>query len=471
MTRTASVRLVFVLAGAALLAGCPAAQQDHQQDTEAPDHATIFTADKPYNGTSSCLECHDEHAQEFMQTYHWNWQGPSNIVGHEDHIHGKTDLINNFCIAIASNEGRCSECHAGYGWKDGTFDFTDATKIDCLVCHDNSGQYGKEQTNAGMPKPTADLQAAARSVGSPTRANCGACHFYAGGGDNVKHGDLASTLVAPTRAQDVHMGGGFTCQQCHKTADHRIAGAYLHSVETEGHTACTDCHNPAGLHEDEIIDSHLDRIACQTCHIPTFSRSMPTVTEWYWKEAGQNINPIPTDEYGKQTYDKKKGRFVWSKDVVPTYMWYNGKTRRYMLDSNDSTAAQPVTIAAPDGSIADAGAKIYPFKKMVGNQPGDAVNKVLLVPHLFGTAAGPNPYWGKFNWSAALAEGTAAAGQAYSGSYEWVDTVMYLTINHEIAPKEQALTCFDCHISVHRRMDFKALGYSGNPWVSAADGL
>jgi hypothetical protein len=33
--------------------------------------------------------------------------------------------------------------------------------------------------------------------------------------------------------------------------------------------------------------------------------------------------------------------------------------------------------------------KIYPFKKMIGNQPADA-NNTVLVPHLFSTKTGPN---------------------------------------------------------------------------------
>ena len=30
----------------------------------------------------------------------------------------------------------------------------------------------------------------AQNVGLPARENCGGCHFYGGGGDGVKHGDL-----------------------------------------------------------------------------------------------------------------------------------------------------------------------------------------------------------------------------------------------------------------------------------------
>ena len=42
-------------------------------------------------------------------------------------------------------------------------------------------------------------------MGKPGRENCGSCHFYGGGGDGVKHGDLDSSLKRPSRELDVHM--------------------------------------------------------------------------------------------------------------------------------------------------------------------------------------------------------------------------------------------------------------------------
>jgi len=50
-----------------------------------------------------------------------------------------------------------------------------------------------------------------------------------------------------------------------------------------------------------------------------------------------------------------------------------------------------------------------------------------------------------FDWGLAVAEGTAYAGQPYSGDYGFVNTLMYLSINHEVAPKESALDCENCH--------------------------
>lgn len=418
-----------------------------------------------YQGTQTCLICHTDEAEDIVETGHWKWKGTSaNIQGYETGTHGKVDLINNFCIAIPSNEGRCTQCHAGYGWADNTFDFTDMNNIDCLVCHDTTGTYQKAPTTAGLPADTVDLQTVAQNIGEPSRKNCGDCHFYAGGGDNVKHGDLSSDLVSPTREMDVHMGGkDFACQTCHKSEDHGIAGMALHSLD-EGTASCTKCHDAENTHDQAVLNLHLKSVACEACHLPAFARTKPTKVEWYWDEAGQNVDPIPTDEFGQATYDKKKGRFVWDMNVRPTLMWFNGKWERMIIGENDQYTTTPVEIAKPVGSFDDPDSKLYPFKKMVGRQPADKNNKTMLVPHLFGKKAGDNPFWGVYDWGLALAEGAAYAGQTYSGEYEFVDTVMYLKVSHEIAPAENALDCEDCH---NGGIDFVALGYPQDPWNSS----
>ena len=175
-------------------------------------HENHFT-DNSYVGTESCLgsNCHDSEANDVLLTGHWNWQGIStNIEGVEGEIHGKNDFINNFCVAVPTNEGRCAQCHIGYGYVDKDFDFTTANNIDCLICHDQTDTYKKGLTTGGLPDPALDLQVVARSVGDndgvPGRKNCIVCHANAGGGDNVKHGDLAMSLLDTTREFDVHLG-------------------------------------------------------------------------------------------------------------------------------------------------------------------------------------------------------------------------------------------------------------------------
>ena len=133
---------------------------------------------------------------------------------------GKKTVINNFCLTITSNQPRCTSCHIGYGWKDDSFDFSAEDKVDCLVCHDTTDTYKKFPTAAGHPNYTekefpkgskkiwkvADLTDVAQKVGKTRRENCGVCHFYGGGGDGVKHGDLDSSMTNPDKKLDVHMG-------------------------------------------------------------------------------------------------------------------------------------------------------------------------------------------------------------------------------------------------------------------------
>lgn len=412
--------------------------------------------------TSKCITCHPDAANEMLDSAHWNWAGPSpDVVGYETETTiGKTNVINNFCIAVTSNEPRCTSCHVGYGWKDGTFDFTDKTNIDCLICHDGTGTYKKIPTGAGAVDASVNLEAVAQNVGLPTRDNCGTCHFSGGGGDNVKHGDMSSALKDPSEDIDVHMSGanGLLCQDCHTTTEHKIAGLCAGLAVSEGRVACNDCHGDAphiGPFKDKL-DTHADAIACQTCHIPKVAQVVPTKLNWDWSTAGQDID-APKDKYGKPTYMKKKGNFVWGMDVVPSYAWYNGKIERYIL--GDKINENGVTsIVNPVGDITDPDAKIYPFKIHAAKQISDATNKYLIVPKLFGEGG----YWKIFDWNAASELGMAAVGLPYSGEYEFVETTMYMPLNHEVAPKEEALGCSDCHTE-GGRINFAALGYSGDP--------
>jgi len=86
-------------------------------------------------------------------------EGPTNNV-----------VLNNFCLTTVGNRAACTKCHAGYGWKDDTFDFAREENVDCLVCHERAGTYVKG--DEGLPAKGVDLLAAAKSVGFPRRENC-----------------------------------------------------------------------------------------------------------------------------------------------------------------------------------------------------------------------------------------------------------------------------------------------------------
>jgi len=421
-----------------------------------PDHKELVKIEGEVDAlavTKNCLSCHEAEGKAILKTAHWNWHGASPYtVGHENRIDlGKrSNTINNFCINLNGNWPRCTSCHIGYGWKDKNFDFTDTSKIDCLVCHDTTGKYKKAPPAAGFPVKDLDLVSIARNVGRPSRATCGMnCHFRGGGGDAVKHGDMSSILSKPAKGHDVHMGvteGGldFECQACHKTRNHMISGRSISVPAVEGDLSCEYCHTDRPHIGSELIDHHLNKhtshVACQTCHIPVYSKGNPTKIFWDWSTAGQDCNK-PADKYGKPTYLKKKGSFQWKEAVKPTYRWYNGTVKRYIL--GDRINEKGVTnLTDPVGSIKDPASRIYPFKLHRGKQISDATYKYLIAPKLW------KGYWKHWDWDKASADGMKDAGLEYSGNYEFVETVMYWGLTHEVIPKEQALSCAECHSSL-----------------------
>ena len=426
-------------------------QEDHTDYIEGP-------FESPQEITATCLECHDGLGEEIIETRHWNWIGAANENG-ENLSRGKKNIINNFCIAVPSNWPRCTSCHISYGWTDANFDFKDPSNIDCLVCHDQSGTYKKTPTGAGMPDPNVDLVAAAQSVGPTSKQNCGACHFNGGGGTGVKHGDLDESLINPSAELDIHMGGsGFECSECHAGESHKILGA-SHGSMSEGtnHIGCADCHTDAP-HEKRILNVHGKSIACETCHIPAYAKEMPTKTWWDWSTAGKDKN-AEKDEYGMETYNKKKGDFVWEMNVVPEYSWYNGKADYYEIGEKVDPN-KVVKLNELNGNIKDPNAKIAPFKVMRGKQIYDSENNYLIVPKLFGKGG----YWDTYDWDAASKLGMETVSLNYSGNLDFIETEMYWPINHMVVSSENALSCTSCHGKKgKKRLDWVKLGYTNDP--------
>ena len=428
----------------------------------------------PSEVTKTCLECHENAAKDMMKSTHWTWAAEQKINGKTVN-RGKKNIINNFCIAVDSdNWPRCTSCHISYGWKDAGFDFSDQTKMDCLVCHDTTGTYKKPGPAAGMPagytgnpkldeKPV-DLVKVAQNAGASSRANCGSCHFFGGGGEGVKHGDLDSSLVKPAQEIDFHMaadGLNFSCQECHKTENHNITGnAMVVSPGGSNHFSCTSCHDEKP-HKKDRLNKHIATVACQTCHIPAFAKDKPTKIYWDWSTAGQDKD-APLDEYGKPTYDKKKGTFFWGKNVVPTYKWYNGNAGAYE-PGDKIDPAKTTLLNWPEGDIKDMNAKIHPFKVHQGKQIYDKKNMYFIKPKVWPTGKDDKvAYWKNFDWGKAAEAGMKAAGMEYSGEYDFAATEMYWRINHMVAPAKDALKCSDCH-GKKGRLNWEELGYAGDP--------
>ncbi|MHC4117446.1 MAG: tetrathionate reductase family octaheme c-type cytochrome [Planctomycetota bacterium] len=472
-----------------LLLGCVLGLAD--QAVAQVDHSLFFQLNKDFQTasevTQTCLMCHAEAGKQVMQTSHWTWE----YTTKDGQQLGKNNVVNNYCIAISSNEPRCTSCHVGYGYRNSeTFAQMDETAVDCLVCHDQSGTYKKFPAGAGEPtyeektfpagfgepygKPwlPVDLKAAAQSVGIPTRKNCGTCHFNGGGGANVKHGDLDTSMYDPNFAVDVHMdanGLNLTCQSCHTTEKHKIAGS-RYEMDLHGASSLQSCKTCHADHEHElgIVDDHTARIACQTCHIPVYAKERYVKSWWDWSTAGElkdgtgdfegrRVWDVKKDENGNKIYMSPKGSFLWGKNLTPEYVWFNGDTRYVTLDDTfDPNGVVPINTL--QGDIEDPNAVIFPVHMFGGLQPYDAGTNSLVVPNLFPT----NPetaYWKNWDWAKAIGQSQASVGREFSGEYGFVETVMYWPLTHQVSPAEDALSCVSCH-SADGVLDFEALGYS-----------
>jgi len=307
-----------------------------------------------------------------------------------------------------------------------------------------------------------DLPFVAQRVGKPDRENCGACHFFGGGGVMVKHGDLDASLADPERALDVHMdakGLNFSCTTCHTTAAHHIAGRHYATPAPNEHTltlprrdcgnstGCESCHSPAPHKNTPKLNDHTDKVACETCHIPTFARKNPTKMWWDWSAAGKFDGKgdvlVQKDDAGNVVYHTKKGGSLWAKDVVPEYLWYNGLIT-YTRLSDPIDDGKPVNLNLPHGGYDDPGARIAPFKVHRGRQVYDPVNRTMVVAKLFG-AKGSGAYWADYDWRKAVEAGMAEARAPFSGEVGFIETATYWPVAHMVAPKELSLDCEECH--------------------------
>ncbi|MDH7516702.1 MAG: tetrathionate reductase family octaheme c-type cytochrome, partial [Bacteroidota bacterium] len=412
---------------------------------------------------------------EVMASNHWNWERGEYIEGRGIVYIGKRNLIGNYGLCSTGNERSCAKCHIGYGETAEGIGYTDPTNIDCLVCHDNTETYAKGQEMGGAPDPSVDLGHVARNVGKPRRTNCGVCHFYGGGGNNVKHGDLEETQFYPDRGIDVHMdakGVDLSCVDCHKTQQHNISGKlYTLSSMNRNRVTCEQCHGNVP-HEKGVLNEHLLKVSCQACHIPTYAKGNPTKLTWDWSAAGRLRNGQPYEEKdaeGNVVYLSTKGVFTFGKDVKPEYAWFNGTASHVLMGDVVADTSVPLVLNPLHGSYADPESKIIPVKVNRARQPFDPVNRILIAPKLIGERKGDGAYWQDFDWVRAAELGMRHVGLPFSGKVAFIRTEQNWPLNHMVAPKEQSVKCEECHTRREGRLasltDFYLPGRDSSPTV------
>ena len=427
--------------------------------------------------TKACLSCHNLAAKQIHGSTHWNWEFSNKETGQ---LLGKKHVLNNTLISTSSNGPYCARCHISNEWTEQSFDFSSEEQVDCLACHDTTGSYASkkmhklrarcsachvefDQSKAREVVRKPDYSELAQKVGKPSIETCGSCHFSSDGGDGVKHGDLDTSLIAATPELDIHMargspGLGFGCTTCHETRNHRIPGS-RYAPETKdllgkdvvggSRATCESCHGQKPHPESANIklNDHVDRIACQTCHIPALARGgRPTKTHWDWSTAGRfdedDQDIIEEDSKGHIIYSSQRGSSRWAENLTPDYVWFNGRVKHLTLkDTIDPSQSVPLNILS--GGPDDPTSRIWPVKTLYGRQPMDPENSTLVAARLFGKT--DDAYWEGFEWESAIDSGMKASGLKFSGKVGFVDTEMRIPVNHMVAPAQNALECASCH--------------------------
>ncbi|MDW8105513.1 MAG: multiheme c-type cytochrome, partial [Armatimonadota bacterium] len=278
-----------------------------------------------------------------------------------------------------------------------------------------------------------------------------------------------------TRDVDVHMavdGANMQCVDCHVTEKHHIRGKlYTVSSMNRNRVTCEGCHGNTP-HTDDLLNEHTLKVACQTCHIPTYAKVNPTMVYWDWSTAGKLRDGQPYEEKdaeGNIVYLSKKGSFRWGKELKPEYVWFNGVADHYLPGDKVADPAKPLPINRLEGSYADPDAKIVPVKIMRTKQFYDPVEQILLLPKLFAPRAGEGALWKDFDVVRAIEVGMKERGLPFSGKVDYIETVSYWPVNHMVAPKEKAVQCKECHTREGSRIanltDFYIPGRDYSPTV------
>jgi len=249
----------------------------------------------------------------------------------------------------------CGQCHIGGqptaplgemmpGYQTDGFE---KEAIDCLICHaaaydmkkkqvvsDGEGRWHWDQDRSML---------AALSVVTPTAQACLRCHQHNFGGDiyvdeadssyheslvnsgttrpRVRHpGSKRGTPYSPS--WDVHAEAGISCIECHITEGHYIAkGTHTTTMMAndlpEVEVACQNCHGEEphqGNESAEYYNSHVDKIACQTCHIPSLQADNATYRN-----------------FAKPMFEEEPGIWVYTDEIKESepgkgikYAWWNG---------------------------------------------------------------------------------------------------------------------------------------------------
>jgi len=376
--------------------------------------------------------------------------------------------------------------------------------VDCLICHQKSGYRGGQGFNkspAGIDKKgnviysdgaraplimmegakvggdmdKIDLSEIAVKmmektelrVGKPGPDNCNFCHWRTNGKRGTRYGTFKN------KPADVHYAAGMTCQECHITSKHQIGkGKIVDNMGTPElrgtMKTCAECHseNPHSETDYTELDDHIEKIACETCHIPQTYPAITKVTwlpgmdmagmmkKYKWMMPIAKLMGMASPKAMNEQMEKMMCNYKAMKKpgFKPVYAWYN----------SDVICTD---IPHPSGNKNDPGSRITPFSTSQNILFDDGLTPDV-VKNSDGHANGhPVP-----KTSVAKAGGKGKRETTIKEMREWNDgqyknaiirnIPMYFQQFHGIAPAKEAFSCNDCHTKEGGVLDFASLGYS-----------
>jgi hypothetical protein len=298
-------------------------------------------------------------------------------------------------------------------------------------------------------------------------------------------------------------GGGLTCADCHNETlpdgtTHRVRGRGVDLRPNDVAERFT-CEN-SGCHTDRphgdfsnttgsSRDKHAQKVACQTCHIPSYAKAaVGTEVARDWQDP--HPSAAACNGRGGWLPREDKGGLNGA-SLIPSYAWFDGTSEVYYLgEPLDSVPTVPLdagvaasfvgnfnagdpayVIGMPNGDVAgDTGTKLYPMKEHWGKLARNDVDNTLIGHSTFEFFR-----TGSFCRAVAVGMGLdevnvdpSTVCDGIPGALEMprdTDTSVvavhtYQTINHGVETIGSALDCNDCHGSTARMNLQVDLGYA-----------
>jgi hypothetical protein len=392
-----------------------------------------------------CMNCHANVYDDVVNSYHVQQVN-------RDAVDGQWDLL--FLNLIEKQDTTrlvrgCGQCHPGGTPPHDPTIATAAGQSECSRCHSKTDLVFEVHDTDEI-------------VGGIITTDCTICHVInsahisdAACANKCHHTDVAKRAVmwcsVDYASYDVHANAGVGCLECHITSDHQIGRGNIIDrsdskvIIDQPVKQCIDCHME--VTHGMIVDSHLEKVACEACHIPKLPGGQPS--------GDTAIDSIDWTNGNKDIKYKNA-------DFQPVLAWFNGTVNGIPQPSNKD----------------DPGAVLKPFNVITITWWDEGIDlNIVNYPN-------SSLYWGdpialSYIRSADInGDGEVSTEEIRGFDLEeygisgYPNTVlrhmdMYYSVSHNIVGKEsalgkRALWCADCHGDTSG-IDWVLLGYEADP--------